>query len=489
MRGVSTSTPARPHALDRFFQISARGSTVGREVRGGVVTFFTMAYIVALNPLILGFAEDVNGDLLGGSSGENLAAIAAGTALVAGVMTILMGLVANYPLALATGLGLNAFVAFSIASQMTWADAMGLVVIEGLVILVLVLTGFREAVFHAVPRELKTAISVGIGLFIAVIGFVDAGFVRRIPDAANTTVPVQLGPTGQLAGWPVLVFVIGLALVITLWVRKVRGAILISIAVTTVLAIIVEAIADLGAGGAKNPTGWALNVPAMPDKIVDWPSFATLGEFNLLGSFQNVGIVTAILLIFTLMLADFFDTMGTMTAIGSEAGLLREDGTPPRTRSILVVDSLAAAAGGAGGVSSNTSYVESASGVGEGARTGLAAVVTGVLFLLTTFLAPLVTVIPSEAAVPALVLVGFLMMQQVKDINWADPDIAIPAFLTIALMPFTYSISVGIGAGFLAYVLIKIVRGKARSVHPLMWLVAVMFAVYFAIHPISSWLR
>nr|WP_256206903.1 NCS2 family permease [Nocardioides luteus] len=485
---MSTSTPARPHALDRFFQISARGSTVGREVRGGVVTFFTMAYIVALNPLILGFAEDVNGDLLGGNGGDNLAAIAAGTALVAGVMTILMGVVANYPLALATGLGLNAFVAFSIAGQMTWADAMGLVVIEGLVILVLVLTGFREAVFHAVPRELKTAISVGIGLFIAVIGFVDAGFVRRIPDAANTTVPVQLGPTGQLAGWPVLVFVIGLVLIITLWVRKVRGAILISIAATTVLAIIVEAIAGIGAGGAKNPTGWALNVPALPDKIIDWPSFATLGEFNLLGSFENVGIVTAVLLIFTLMLADFFDTMGTMTAIGAEAGLLREDGTPPRTRSILVVDSLAAAAGGAGGISSNTSYVESASGVGEGARTGLAAVVTGVLFLLTTFLSPLVEIIPSEAAVPALVLVGFLMMQQVKDINWADPDIALPAFLTIALMPFTYSISVGIGAGFLAYVLIKVVRGRARTVHPLMWLVAVMFAVYFAIHPISSWL-
>jgi AGZA family xanthine/uracil permease-like MFS transporter len=485
---VSISTPSRTNPVDRFFQISARGSTVAREVRGGVVTFVTMAYIVALNPLILGFAEDVNGDLLGGNSGDNIAAIAAGTALVAGVMTILMGLVANYPMALATGLGLNAFVAFSIAGQMTWADAMGLVVIEGLVILVLVLTGFREAVFHAVPRELKTAISVGIGLFIAVIGFVDAGFVRRIPDAANTTVPVQLGPAGQLAGWPVLVFVIGLALVVALWVRKVRGAILISIAVTTVLAIIVEAIAKLGASSPENPTGWSLNVPALPDKIVDWPSFATLGEFNLLGSFENVGIVTAVLLIFTLMLADFFDTMGTMTAIGSEAGLLQKDGTPPRTRSILVVDSLAAAAGGAGGVSSNTSYVESASGVGEGARTGLAAVVTGVLFLLTTFLAPLVTVIPSEAAVPALVLVGFLMMQQVKDINWSDPGIAIPAFLTIVLMPFTYSISVGIGAGFLAYVLIKIVRGEARKLHPLMWLVAVLFAIYFAINPISSWL-
>src|SRR4051794_24845870 len=200
--------------LDRFFKISARGSTVGREVRGGVVTFFTMAYIVVLNPIILSSAVDVDGQHLGGADG--FVAIAAGTALVAGVMTILMGVVANYPLAIAAGLGLNAFLAFSIASQMTWADAMGLVVIEGLVILVLVLTGFRAAVFHAVPGQLKVAISVGIGLFIALIGFVDAGFVRRIPDAAGTTVPVQLGPTGQLAGWPVLVFAIGLALLIAL---------------------------------------------------------------------------------------------------------------------------------------------------------------------------------------------------------------------------------------------------------------------------------
>ncbi len=309
--------------------------------------------------------------------------IAAGTALVAGVMTILMGVVANFPLALATGLGLNAFVAFSIASQMTWADAMGLVVLEGLVILILVLTGFREAVFHAVPGQLKVAISVGIGLFIALIGFVDAGFVRRIPDAANTTVPVQLGPAGSLQGWPVVVFVFGLALVIALWVLRVKGAILISIIATTVIAIIVEAIGGFGAGGAKNPTGWGLTVPKFPDKIFDTPDFGTLGEFNLFGSFESVGVVAAILLVFTLMLADFFDTMGTMTAIGAEAGLLDEDGAPPNTRSILVVDSLAAAAGGAAGVSSNTSYIESASGVGEGARTGLASVVTGVLFLLS----------------------------------------------------------------------------------------------------------
>jgi AGZA family xanthine/uracil permease-like MFS transporter len=468
--------------LDRFFKISERGSTVGTEVRGGLVTFFTMAYIIVLNPLILGFAPDENGAYLGGGSGDgsNLATIAAGTALVAGVMTILMGVVANYPLALATGLGLNAFVAFSIASEMTWADAMGLVVIEGLVILVLVLTGFRQAVFHAVPAALKVAISVGIGLFIALIGFVDSGFVHRIPDAAQTTVPVQLGETGQLSGWPVLVFAFGLLLVIGLWVRRVKGAILISIVATTVLAIIVEAIGD--------PKAWSLTTPAWPDKIFDTPDFGTVGEFSLLGSFENAGVVTALLFVFTLMLADFFDTMGTMTAIGAEAGLLLEDGTPPNTQRILVVDSIAAAAGGAGGVSSNTSYIESASGVGEGARTGLASVVTGVLFLLAIFLAPLVAIIPSEAAVPALVLVGFLMMQQVKGIEWDDLEIAIPAFLTIVLMPFTYSISVGIGAGFISYVFIKIVRGKVADVHPLLWVVAGLFVVYFAINPITSWL-
>ncbi|MCB8955105.1 MAG: NCS2 family permease [Nocardioides sp.] len=484
---MTTSAPRG--GIDRFFRISQRGSTVSREVRGGFVTFFTMAYIIVLNPLILGFAPDADGQYLGGGTvpGANVEMIAAGTALVAGVMTILMGVVANYPLALATGLGLNAFVAFSIASDMTWADAMGLVVIEGLVILVLVLTGFREAVFHAVPAQLKIAISVGIGLFIALIGFVDAGFVRRIPDAANTTVPVQLGQTGQLAGWPVLVFGVGLALVIVLWVRHVRGAILISIAATTVLAIVVEAI--VGAGSiVDNPKGWSLNVPAWPDKVLATPDFGTLGEFSLLGSFESVGVVTSLLFVFTLMLADFFDTMGTMTAIGAEAGLLLEDGTPPNTKRILIIDSLAASAGGAAGVSSNTAYIESASGVGEGARTGLASVVTGLLFLLSIFAAPLVSIIPSEAAVPALVLVGFLMMQQVRGIDWDDLEIAIPAFLTIVLMPFTYSISVGIGAGFLAYVLIKIARGKVREVHPLLWIVAALFLVYFCISPITSWI-
>ena len=476
---------AQSSLVDRFFKVSERGSTVGREVRGGFVTFFTMAYIIVLNPIILLTAPDGSGEFL---AGGDFAAVAATTALVAGVLTIAMGLVANYPLALAAGLGLNAFVAFAIASGMTWADAMGLVVLEGLIILVLVLTGFRSAVFHAVPTQLKVAISVGIGLFIALIGLVDAGFVRR---TGAGPVPVELGSGGSLVGWPVAVFAVGLVLMVTLYVRNVKGAILISILATTVLAIIVEAIAEIGPAGVQgteeyNPAGWNLNVPAIPDKIFDMPDFSLVGEFSLLGSFEAVGVVTAALFIFTLMLADFFDTMGTMTAIGAEANLLDSEGNPPASKRILVVDSIAAAAGGAASVSSNTSYIESASGVAEGARTGLSSVVTGALFLLATIIAPLVEIIPNEAAVPALVLVGFLMMQQVKNIDWDDVEIAIPAFLTIALMPFTYSISAGIGAGFIAYVLVKVVRGKASQIHPLMWLVAVLFVLYFAIEPVKQ---
>ena len=487
---TTTKPSSSPGGLDGFFRIGERGSTVSREMRGGLVTFLTMAYIIVLNPLILGFVPDSTGTFLGGGSepGSGIPAIAAGTALVAGLLTILMGSVANFPLALATGLGLNAFVANSIARISTWEDAMGLIVLEGIVILALVLTGFRKAVFHAVPQQLKVAISVGIGLFIALIGFVDARVVTRIPDAFQTTVPVQLGVGGQLVGWPVVVFCLGLFLTIGLWVRKVRGAILISILLSTVLAVIIEAVADLGPASAENSGGWSLSVPSVSGDIVGMPDFDTLGQVSLFGAFGSLegGALAALLLVFSLLLADFFDTMGTMTAIGAEAGLNDEQGTPPNAQRILVVDSVAAIAGGAAGVSSNTSYIESASGVGEGARTGLASVVTGLLFLLAMFFTPLVAAIPSEAAVPALVLVGFLMMQQVTEIDWRDVEIAIPAFLTMVLMPFTYSISVGIGAGFVTYVLIKLVVGKVRDVHPLMWIVAALFVVYFAINPISA---
>jgi AGZA family xanthine/uracil permease-like MFS transporter len=485
-----TSTASGPRTgssgLDAFFKISQRGSTVGREVRGGLVTFFAMAYIVVLNSFILNTKPDVSGHFIGGGTTPDTAKVAAMTALVAGVLTIGMGLYANFPIALAAGLGLNAIVGISLISQMTFADAMGLVVLEGILILILVLTGFRKAVFEAVPREIKTAISVGIGLFIALIGFVDGGLVRTTGVPAP---PIQLGTSSidPIPGWPALIFVIGLLTIIVLMVKKVKGAILIGIVGATILAIIVQSIAKVGSQ-TKDPHGWGLNVPAWPKSVVSTPDFSLFGNFSLFGAFtaKNVGVIAAVLIVFTLLLADFFDTMGTMTAIGAEAGLLDADGTPINAQRILVVDSVAAAAGGIGSVSSNTSYIESAAGVGEGARTGLASVITGICFLLATFLTPLVEVIPYEAATPALVVVGFLMMTQVKNLNWDRYDIAIPAFLTIVLMPFTYSITAGIGAGFISWVVIKIAQGKARSIHLLLWIVTVLFVAYFAIGPIRA---
>ena len=477
-------------ALDTYFKITERGSSVAQEVRGGLVTFLTMAYIVVLNPLILGGVADADGKFLGGGTEamSGAATIAAVTALVAGLLTILMGVVANFPLALATGLGLNAFLAYSVANQMTWADAMGLIVVEGIIILVLVLTGFRKAVFEAVPQQLKTAIAVGIGLFLTIIGLVDAGFVRSTGNAAP---PIGMGIGGTLSGWPVFVFCIGLLLMISLHARKVPGAILIGIAVTTVLAIIVEAITKTGpsfTADGPNPKGWNLTVPEIPTEFFSVPDLSLIGTFNLFGSFERAGIVAASLLVFTLLLADFFDTMGTMTAVGAEAGLNTEDGSPEGSQKILIVDSIAAAAGGMAGISSNTSYAESTAGAADGARTGLASVVTGVCFLIVTFFTPIVSIIPKEAAVAALVLVGFLMMTQVVDIDWKAPEIAIPAFLTIVMMPFTYSVAAGIGAGFLAYVLLHVVVGKAKEIHLLMWIVGLLFVLYFAIEPIRGWL-
>ena len=474
--------------LESLFKIKERGSTVGREVRGGLVTFFTMAYIVALNPLIIGLSKDADGKFIGGDA-PNLAKIAAATALIAGILTILMGVVANFPLALATGLGLNTFVAVGIATKMSWQEAMGLIVLEGIIILVLVLTGFRVAVFRAVPTQLKIAISVGIGLFIALIGLVDAGFVRR---TGSGPVPVQLGDGGSLVGWPIVVFAFGLFLTVLLMVKKVKAAILISIIASTVLAVIIETSLKIGpnfiAPDKVNPKGWGLNVPAIPEKIVATPDFSIIGSFDLFGGFSRISFIAVVLLVFTLLLADFFDTMGTMTAIGQEAGLNDKEGTPPNANKILIVDSIAAAAGGAASISSNTSYIESASGVGEGARTGLASVVTGICFLLTTFLAPLVAIIPYEAATPALVIVGFLMMTGIKGIDWNDMGIAIPGFLTIILMPFTYNITVGIGAGFVTHVVIRLFQGRSKEVHPLLWVVSGLFMIYFLSSPINTWI-
>ncbi|MBW3616115.1 MAG: NCS2 family permease, partial [Actinobacteria bacterium] len=419
-----TSTRAQPrNGLDRYFKISERGSSIRTEVRGGLTTFFTMAYIVVLNPLIIGTVPDADGRTLG------IPQVAAVTALVAAVMTIAMGLIGRYPFAVATGLGLNAFVTFSVASQMSWADAMGLVVLEGLVIAVLVLVGLRQAVFNAIPTELKTAISVGIGLFIALIGFVDAGFVRR---TGTGPVPVELGTGGELGGWPTVVFVIGLLLTAVLVARRTTAAILIGIVVTTVLAIVAEAVFDIGPSFISpeeiNERGWQLNVPALPESIVELPDLSLLGDFSLFGGFARAGVIAALLLVFTLMLADFFDTMGTIVGVGKEADLLDEQGRLPGADKVLLVDSLSAVAGGAASASSNTTYIESAAGVGDGARTGLASVVTGLLFLVALLFTPLVTVVPFEAAAPALVIVGFLLLTQIRNISFDDYAIAIPAF-------------------------------------------------------------
>ncbi|MBW8764922.1 MAG: NCS2 family permease [Geodermatophilales bacterium] len=478
-RRRSEGPRVRPrNGLDRFFQISVRRSTVGREVRGGFTTFFTMAYIVVLNPIILSGA-DIHGNKL------PFASVAAVTALIAGVMTILMGVVGRYPLAVAAGLGINAIVAVFAATQLTWPEIMGLVVIEGLLITVLVLTGFRRAVFEAIPPQLKTAIAVGIGFFLTIIGLADAGIIRP------GTPLISFGVGGQLAGWPILVFVVGLLLTGVLVVRRVKGALLIGILVTTVLAIVIEAVAKIGPrmgadGSEANSHGWALQVPKVPSKVVESPDLSLIGKFSLFGGFERIGVLAALLIVFSIMIADFFDTVGTVTAVGAEGGLLDEDRNLPRSQPVLLVDSLAAAAGGAGSVSSNTTYVESAAGVADGARTGLASVVTGLLFLVAMFFSPLVQVVPSEAAAPVLVIVGALMITQVRDLVWDDLSLVIPAFLTIALMPFTYSITNGIGAGVVTYVLLRIASGRRRDVHALMWVIAVLFVVYFALEPLQQ---
>jgi AGZA family xanthine/uracil permease-like MFS transporter len=470
---------ARPkNGLDRYFEVSARRSTVGRELRGGLTTFFTMAYIVVLNPIILSGA-DINGNKL------PFPAVAAVTALIAGVMTILMGVVGRYPFALAAGLGINAIVAVFAATELSWPEIMGLIVLEGLLITVLVLTGFRRAVFEAIPPQLKTAIAVGIGFFLTIIGLADAGVIRPgIPL-------ISFGVGGELAGWPILVFVVGLLLTSVLVVRKVKGALLIGIVVSTILAIIIEAVANIGPrtgpdGKEVNSHGWALQVPKLPDNVVDKPDFSIIGHFSLFGGFSRIGVIAALLIVFSLMIADFFDTVGTVTAVGAEGGLLDEDRNLPKSQPVLLIDSLAAAAGGAGSVSSNTTYIESASGVADGARTGLASVGTGVLFLVAMFFSPLVQIVPSEAAAPALVIVGALMISQLRYLVWDDMTLVIPAFLTIALMPFTYSITNGIGAGVISYVLLQSVTGGRRRIHPLMWLIAAMFLVYFALNPLQQ---
>ncbi|HEX9748532.1 MAG TPA: NCS2 family permease [Methylomirabilota bacterium] len=451
--------------LERWFELSRRGATVGGEVRGGLTTFMVMAYIIFVNPAILSFA----GIPALQGQGPSFAAGQAATCLVAGAMTIAMGLATNYPLAIASGMGINAVVAFQLvaALKLPWTAAMGVVLLEGLAITVLVLTGFREAIMHAIPVALKRAIGVGIGLFILFIGLGAAGIVKPGPPG----VPVTLG---DLTAAPVAVALFGLLLTLWLTARRWSGALLAGILVSTALAIAVNA----STGGSAFPLpGQAV----WPAALVARPDFSSLGAGFDFSVFARLGLITALVTIFALMLSDFFDTMGTVIGIGGEAGWLTPAGRLPRLNRVLLVDSLGAVAGGAAGASSATTYIESAAGVAAGARTGLASVVTGAGFLLALFFAPLAGVVPAQATAPALIVVGYLMSRVVREIPFDDFEEGFPALLTLTMMAFTYSITNGIGAGFVSYCFIKLVRGRGREVAPMMYAAALAFVIYFAL--------
>jgi AGZA family xanthine/uracil permease-like MFS transporter len=429
-------------SLNRYFAISARGSTFGREFRGAVATFLTMAYILVANPQVLAGA------------GVPRQPAVAGTALAASVCCILMGLWANFPLATASGMGLNAFVAYVVARSLgSWQAAMGLVVIDGLVVLLLVLGGLREAVLQAIPRDLRLAIGAGIGLFIAFIGLTNAGFVVRGP------VPEQPISYGILTTASAGVAALGLLLTAALLAARVPGAILIGIAVSSAAAFLA-------------------GVAPLPRHFIAAPHFDTVFHADLRGAM----CWTALPLLLSLVMVDFFDTLGTATAVAESGGLVDAQGKIPCLREVLLVDGIAASVGGLCGVSSVTAYIESAAGVAEGARTGLHSVLVGLLFLGCVFFAPVAAAVPAQATAPALVLVGFLMIAQISRVDFSRLDTAIPAFIILLTIPLTYSIAHGIGMGFITYVAMMLAQGKPRKVHPLMYGVALAFLAFFIWH-------
>ena len=463
--------------LDRFFDITARGSTFAAEARGGLVTFIAMAYIIVLNPIILAGPKDVTGAQL------QFAQVSAVTALAAGVMTIVFGVVARLPFAFAAGLGINSFLATSVVGTLTWAEAMGLVVINGAIIVVLAVTGLRQLVFDAVPMPLKLAITAGIGLFILFIGLVDAGFVSAtgVPSP-----PVGLGESGRgsITTVPTLVFVVTLLVTAILVARKVRGGILIGLAGGTAAAVLIESIWHLGSA-VDNPGGWKLSVPAFTGSPFALPDLTLLGAFSFDG-FGRIGTLAATVVVFTLVFANFFDALGTLTGLSREAGLADDHGNFPRLRSALIVEGVGAVGGGMASASSNTVFIESGAGIGEGARTGFANLVTGSLFLAAMFVAPLASVVPTEVAAAALVTVGAMMVSHLRHIDISEFSVALPVVLTVAVMPLTYSIANGIGVGFVSWVVLRTAVGKAREVSPLLWIVAAGFLLYFAREGVES---
>ncbi|MFD8642097.1 NCS2 family permease [Streptomyces zaomyceticus] len=470
--GSGSNVPAGRSWLDRYFHISERGSTVATEIRGGVTTFMAMAYILLLNPLILG-GKDVDGNVL------SQPALITATALAAAVTTLLMGFWGKVPLALAAGLSVSGVLSSQVIAVMTWPQAMAMCVAYGVVICLLVVTGLREMIMNAIPLAIKHAITIGIGLFIALIGFVKAGFVHENPSPGGG--PVVLGPAGELAGWPVLIFAFTLLLIFALQARNVPGAILIGIVAGTVIAAIVNAVGDLPA------KAWFAGPPELNGSAVSTPDFSLIGEVSFSG-WGDVGYITITMIIFTLVLAGFFDAMATIIGVGSEAKLADSQGRMPGLSKALFIDGAGGVIGGGVGGSGQTVFVESATGVGEGARTGLSSVVTGAFFAACLFFTPITAIVPAEVASAALVVIGAMMMQNAKHVDWSDRSVAIPVFLTVVLMPFTYTITTGVAAGVISYAVIKTAQGKAREVGAFMWGLTAIFIVFFAIHPIESWL-
>jgi AGZA family xanthine/uracil permease-like MFS transporter len=447
--------------LERYFHISAAGSTVGTEIRGGVTNFLVMSYILVVNAVILS------------NAGIPFPAVAAATALMAALFTAGMGLWANYPYAGAAGLGINAVVAFGLVkgAGLSWQAAMGVVALEGAAICVAMALGLRRALLDAVPYQLKIGIGAGIGAFIFAIGTFNGGLAI---GTGNPSDPVALG---NLNSGTAIVTIAGLIITTALYARGVKGTLLLGIIGATIVAVIVNA----ATGGAtyKDLPG----VAVMPKSFLDTPDFSTIGQGLNFDVFGKLGVVAAVLTIFSLMLSDFFDTAGTVTSVAAEGGWLDKDGRIARSDRVFWVDSLGALFGGIFGTSSNTTYIESGAGVAEGARTGLASVVTAILFLLAIFLAPIAGIVPPQATAPALMLVGWFMFKPLLEMaRTSEIDFAtgFAILLTVFVMPLTYSITNGIGAGFLAYAFLKAVSGKSRDVTLWMWIASVAFLIYFA---------
>lgn len=440
--------------MERFFKLREHGTDVRTEVVAGTATFMTMAYIIFVNPTVLGAA------------GIPFAAAIVATCLAAGVMTLAMGIFTNYPFAMAAGMGLNAFLAFSLVIGMGLSPqtAMGVVVVEGIIITLLVLTKIREQVMDAIPLTLKKGIGVGIGLFIAFVGLYNGGIVVKHPAP---DVPMAVG---ELTSPNVVLTLVGLLITIVLMAYRVKGALLLGILGTTLLAV----VGERGWGVPLLIEG-ALDRAAQVVSLPTAESFATIGQVDVVGVIFGGAAVWGV--VFAFMMTDFFDTMGTVVSVGGQGKFLDARGRLPRLGRVLLIDSLGAIVGGLFGISSNTTYVESAAGVGEGGRTGLTAVVTSLFFFAAIFFTPVIGLVPREATAPALILVGFLMLSVVTDIDFGNLEEALPAFLILLTIPLSFSISHGIGYGFISYTLIKLFRGKFRELNWLIVLVSLLFVV------------